>query len=104
MCPIRVFYDPVDAKSTPVAQAVCGPDPVGGEKRLCKCLSSMLPSINKLSRGELKGYAWIGLTAATGGNVQTHQIANLAFSGSPKVKEIRPWAGPIEASLSIERN
>lgn len=64
----------------------------------------MLPSINKLSRGELKGYAWIGLTAATGSNVQTHQIANLAFSGSPKVKEIRPWAGPIEVSLSIERN
>jgi hypothetical protein len=56
----------------------------------------MLPSLNKRSRGMMKGYAWVGLTASTGSSVQTHQIANLAFTGSPKVKEIIPWAGPIE--------
>jgi hypothetical protein len=61
----------------------------------------MLPSINKLSRGELKGYAWIGLTSSTGNSVQTHQIADISFSGSPKVKRLEPWAGPIEVSFCI---
>lgn len=97
MCPIRVFYDSI-SKSIPTAEAVCGPDPTSGPKRFCKCLGSMLPSINKLSRGDMKGYAWIGLTASTGDSVQTHQIANMAFFGSPKVLELRPWAGPIEVS------
>lgn len=98
-CPIRVFYDNDSPAAFPTAEAVCGPDPVQGPKLLCSCLSTMLPSLNKRSRGPMKGYAWIGLTASTGSSIQTHQIANLAFSGSPKVNSIVPWAGPIEARL-----
>ena len=70
----------------------------------CKCLGTMLPSINRVTRGQMMGYAWIGLTASTGDSIQTHQIAKMAFSGSPKVHSISPWAGPIEACLSIRHS
>jgi hypothetical protein len=102
-CPIRVFYDNVDPGALPTAEAICGPDPPPPAAKLfCKCLSTMLPSLNKRSRGMMKGYAWVGLTASTGSNVQTHQIANLAFTGSPKVKEIIPWAGPVEVCTPLK--
>ena len=102
-CPVRVYYNepnPPPPTLPVTAQAVCGPDTPGAPVRFCQCLSTMLPSINKRSRGFMRGYAWIGLTAATGANVQTHQIANLEFTGSPKVNAIVPWAGPIEARPS----